>query len=157
MWECRASRDSSHLALCATLSCCDILVRVPPPCLSPLPPPRLAPPCRTVYLPVFTSKLATVHICQKRYPASSTSSSAAAAGGRWSLQGRALANSETFSCTAFFCHGARRLATHVSRPAAAATGRSGDYGRRRGREGQPVATAARARIGARLKHETAPT
>jgi hypothetical protein len=31
---------------------------------------------------------------------------------------------ETFSCTAFFCHGARRLATHVSRPAAAATGRS---------------------------------
>ena len=42
MWECRASRDSSHLALCATLSCCDILVRAPPPCLSPLPPPRLA-------------------------------------------------------------------------------------------------------------------
>ena len=74
MWECRASRDSSHLALCATLSCCDILVRAPPPCLSPLPPPRLAPPCRTVYLPVFTSKLATVHICQKKYPASSTSS-----------------------------------------------------------------------------------
>ena len=31
---------------------------------------------------------------------------------------------ETFSCTAFFCHGARRLATHVSRPAAAARGRS---------------------------------
>ena len=35
MWECLASRDSSRLALFATLSCCDILFRPPPPCLLP--------------------------------------------------------------------------------------------------------------------------